>query len=149
MSDKEYQLKFKTDENELKYFVAFSYLQIKPLFKAKLLEFFDYDIQRAFETDENDLALFCEKTGVSVPKNFLSKKAKLNIEECYENAFLDKDVKILTIKDERYPSLLKEIPDYPISLYYKGDLESVSFDFNLAVVGSRNASINAKLALNI
>ena len=43
---------------------------------------------------------------------------------------------------------MKEIPDYPISLYYKGDLNSVSFDFNLAVVGSRNASTSAKLALN-
>ena len=35
-------------------------------------------------------------------------------------AFLDKNVKLLTIEDKEYPPLLKEIPDYPISLYYKG-----------------------------
>ena len=36
MSDSEYQLNFKTDDNDEKYFVAFSYLAIKPLIKSKL-----------------------------------------------------------------------------------------------------------------
>lgn len=148
MPNKEYQLKFEQEDNEIKYFIAFSYLQIRPLIKTKLLEYFDFDAKRAWLADENDLAMFAENTNISVPKAFLSKKAKIDVEECYKNALLDKNIKILTIKDEKYPPLLKEIPDYPIILYYKGDLETVSFDYPLAVVGSRNASMNAKLALN-
>lgn len=148
MPNKEYQLRFEQEDDEIKYFIAFSYLQVRPLLKTKLLEYFDFDVKRAWMTDENDLAMFSENMNITVPKTFLSKKEKINVEECYKNALLDKNIKILTIKDEKYPPLLKEIPDYPIMLYYKGDLESVSFDYPLAVVGSRNASMNAKLSLN-
>ena len=148
MSNKEYQLKFKTDDDEIKYFVAFSYIQATPLFKAKLFEYFDFDIKRAFLADEKDLIAFSETFDINVPKTFLSKKNKLDIDKCYKDAFLDEKVKALTVNDEKYPPLLKEIPDYPLLLYYKGDLESLSFDYNLAVVGSRSASTNAKLALN-
>ena len=148
MPKKEYQLKFNTDEDEIKYFVAFSYLFVKPLLKAKLLEYFDYSARLAWLADEKEMSVFSEKMDISIPKNYFSLKAKIDIEKCYKSAFEDKEVKILTIKDEKYPKLLKEIPDFPISLYYKGDIDSISFDYNLAVVGSRNASTNAKLALN-
>jgi DNA processing protein len=45
----------------------------------------------------------------------------------------------LTIDDERYPALLRLIPDPPRQLYAKGDL-SVLREPQLAVVGSRRAS---------
>ncbi len=49
------------------------------------------------------------------------------------------DVKILTLLDEDYPCLLKEIYDPPFVLYVKGEL--ISSDENaVAVVGSRGAS---------
>lgn len=136
------------ETDKAKYYAAFSFLFTKPLFKTKLLEYFDFDIKRAWLCDKNDLKSFYEQTQVSVPLNFLSQKAKLDLDECYQKAFLDKNVKLLTIEDKEYPPLLKEIPDYPISLYYKGDLNNISYDCNLAIVGSRSASIEAKLALD-
>ena len=148
MTQSEYQLNFNTDDDDKKYFVAFSYLQIKPLIKSKLFEYFDFDIKKAWCANKTELALFSEKTEIALPKNYFSLKDKINIEECYKEALKDKNIKILTYNDEKYPSLLKEIPDFPLCLYYKGDIESISYDYALAVVGSRNASTTAKLALN-
>ena len=148
MTQSEYQLNFNTDDDDKKYFVAFSYLQIKPLIKSKLFEYFDFDIKKAWCANKTELALFSEKTEIALPKNYFSLKDKINIEECYKEALIDKNIKILTYNDEKYPSLLKEIPDFPLCLYYKGDIESISYDYALAVVGSRNASTTAKLALN-
>jgi len=47
-------------------------------------------------------------------------------------------VEILTIMDEDYPALLKEIPDPPLVLYKKGPLKI--HERTLAVVGTRKAS---------
>ena len=118
------------------------------MLKTKLLEYYNFDIKKAWLADKNDLLAFCKQEEMPYPRAFVSQRAKLNVEECYKLAFEDKDVKILTIEDKKYPPLLKEIPDYPISLYYKGDLDSISYDCNLAIVGSRNASVEAKLALD-
>lgn len=136
------------NDEKNKYYAAFSFLTIQPIIKTKLLEYFNYDIKKAWHADKNDLMLFCEKTQTPFPRSFTSQRAKLDLDECYKKAFEDKNIKILTIEDEKYPPLLKEIPDYPISLYYKGDLNNISFDSNLAIVGSRNASTEAKLALD-
>ncbi len=35
----------------------------------------------------------------------------------------NKNIKIITINDEEYPQKLKNIYDYPILLYYKGNIE--------------------------
>jgi DNA processing protein len=44
---------------------------------------------------------------------------------------------ILTLSDNRYPILLKHIPDPPLVLYVKGDVTTLSKP-SIAVVGSRN-----------
>ena len=93
-------------------------MQVKPIFKSRLFEYFEYDIKRAFLADKNDIQSMAEYYDISIPRDFLEKKDKLNIEECFKNAFLDKNVKILTYEDEKYPPLLKEIPDFPLALFY-------------------------------
>lgn len=56
-----------------------------------------------------------------------------------ERAKLEKmGVNILTIKDSKYPKLLKNIPDAPIILYKKGRLK-IGTD-TIAIVGSRRAT---------
>jgi len=52
-------------------------------------------------------------------------------------------IKVLTIHDCKYPSLLKEIPDSPALLYVKGDIDVLS-DPAIAVVGSRKYSSYGK-----
>ena len=135
-------------QEKIKYYCAFSYLSIRPLFKAQLFEYFDYDIKRAFLAEEKDLIKVSEIYNTTIPKDFIQKRNSLDVEECYKNAFLDKEVKILTYEDDKYPKLLKEIPDFPLSLYYKGNLDILDFNYNLAIVGSRQASQNALLALD-
>ena len=46
--------------------------------------------------------------------------------------------KVVTIKDKKYPELLKKIgKDAPEKFYYKGDWDEKIFENCLAVVGSR------------
>ncbi len=136
-----------TDE-EAKYYCAFSYLDAKPIFKTKLLEYFDFDIKRAYHAQKTDLQKLAEKYDISIPRNFLEKISSIDPVESAFKAFSDKDVKLLKCSDEKFPKLLLQTPDYPISLYYKGNLENFDFNYNLAVVGSRKATESAKNALN-
>lgn len=136
------------NKNDIKYYAAFSFLNVRPLFKARLFEFFDYDIKRAFLANENNLKQVCDYYQMSFPKDFLSKIAKLDPDECFNKAFKDKNVKILTFNDEKYPPLLKQIPDFPLSLYYKGNLDIINYKYPIAIVGSRLASMRAKCALS-
>src|SRR5262245_8448361 len=60
-------------------------------------------------------------------------------------------VEVVTIEDEHYPSLLREIHDPPIALYLRGNLQKASSQPCLAVVGSRRAStygINAAISIS-
>ena len=52
---------------------------------------------------------------------------------------------VITIGDERYPRLLKEIDSPPKKLYYKGNWDSSIFENCLAVVGSRRMTTYGKL----
>lgn len=47
---------------------------------------------------------------------------------------------VITLADEAYPQLLREIYDPPIALYVKGDLEAALLRPAIAVVGSRRCS---------
>ncbi|HEC72936.1 MAG TPA: DNA-protecting protein DprA [Methylophaga aminisulfidivorans] len=50
---------------------------------------------------------------------------------------------IITIHDQRYPSLLKEISDPPCLLYVQGDVALLS-KWQLAIVGSRNPTASGR-----
>lgn len=132
----------KTQDTE-KYFTAFSFLaEIPSLFKKELYEFFDSDIERAWRADKNDLKQFEGK----VPRGYFDKKKKIDPSEVYLRVKKE-GYSFITIEDDLYPPLLREIPDYPLALYYEGDLAGCNFDKALAVVGSRKASESAKCAL--
>ena len=49
-------------------------------------------------------------------------------------------------EDPKYPALLKEIPDAPKQLYYKGEWNPYIFENCLAVVGSRHMTSYGKRA---
>ncbi len=145
--DKINQLKLEKDNDKLKYYAAFSYLFVRPYFKSKLLEYFDYDVERAFKADKNDLQQMASYYETAIPLNYLKKRDEINIEKAYNQAFLDDKVKMVTIEDDNYPPLLRQIPDFPLALYYKGDLKRIDNNHNVAIVGSRKASNSAKIGL--
>lgn len=151
MKEKFEQLQIETSEisreEKEKYYVGFNCLDIKPIFKSKLFEYFNYDIKKTFNCSKEDLLKFSEYFEISIPRDFLKKRDSLNLDEIYEQNFNNTGIKLLIFEDEKYPRLLKEIPDFPLSLFYKGNLENINDNFNLAVVGSRSATQNAKIAL--
>ena len=51
-----------------------------------------------------------------------------------------KDIHILTFRDAAYPGRLKNIPDPPLVLYYKGNLPDFDGTPLIGVVGTRKAS---------
>jgi DNA processing protein len=57
-------------------------------------------------------------------------------------------VQVITLADENYPYLLREIYDPPIALYVKGDLTAALSQPAIAVVGSRRCSTYGTNAAN-
>ena len=141
-------------ENLDKYYISMSNLCVhNPLFKAKLFEYFNFDIEKTFRVGKEDLKAFYEfnEGEVSVPRDFLAKRDVLNPDKIYEDYRIlagKEGVKYITYEDEKYPELLKNIPDFPLMLYYKGNFNDINFKRTVAFVGSRKASINAKEAVN-
>lgn len=145
--DKITQLKLNKDNDKLKYYVAFSYLHVRPFFKSKLVEYFDFDIERAYKADKNDLEQVASYYETIIPQGFIKKRDEIDVENAYKKAFSLEGVKIVTVEDDNYPPLLRQIPDFPLALYYKGDLSKIDYKYNVAVVGSRKASNCAKINL--
>ena len=79
------------------------------------------------------LELSAEARAALLDKN-LESSGKI-LEECEK-----KRLNILTIQDAAYPSRLKNIPDPPLVLYYKGQLPDFDAEPVIGVVGTRKAS---------
>lgn len=60
-----------------------------------------------------------------------------------------KDIKVITIFDEEYPDILREIYQPPWALFTKGDLSLLGNQPKLAVVGSRQATQYGKNAIRL
>ncbi len=137
-----------------KYYLAMSNLCISnPLFKAKLFEYFNFDIEKTFNAGKEDLkglSEFCDGE-ITIPRDFLKKRDEIDPDKVCED-FLSTaekyNIKYITYEDEKYPEMLKNIPDFPLMLYYKGSFDGINFNKTIAFVGSRKASINAKEALH-
>lgn len=83
------------------------------------------------------------KSSSSITSNQLQNISK-QIEEYEKN-----NIKVITIFDENYPSLLKEIYQPPWVLFVKGDLTLLEKQPKLAVVGSREATQYGKNAISV
>ena len=83
--------------------------------------------------------------GLNIKKaeNFLTLRDKVNPDKVLEEV-TRRNIKYLTLEDENYPVMLKNISDPPAVLYYKGSLDICNLEKTLAVVGSRRASYSAK-----
>ena len=128
-----------------KFWTAFASIeQLDSTFIQRLYNYFG-DIEDAWNATIHDLK---QIEGLSVRKaeNFISKKAGVNPDKTFDFV-LSKGIKILTFDDDRYPYILRQISNPPMTLFYKGDLFSCNLDRTLAFVGSRRASFNGKEAV--
>ncbi len=125
-----------------KYWIAFSSIeQIDSLFIQKLYNYFG-DIEKAFNCSLNDLKNI---DGLSVKKaeKFLNLRDKVDIDRTFTEVET-RGINFLTLEDDNYPKLLKNIDNPPAVLYYKGKLFDCNLEKTLAVVGSRKASYNGR-----
>lgn len=125
-----------------KFWIAFSSIeQLDSLFIQRLYEHFG-DIETAFNADLSELKNI---EGLSVKKceTFLKMRDKVDVDRRYADVET-RGINFLTLEDESYPQLLRQISNPPVVLYYKGKLFDCNLDKTLAVVGSRRASSNGK-----
>ncbi len=142
------QEKIPFDENFDKYYIAISSLtEISPVLKTALLEYFNLNPINFINLSEDDLNLFASNyPEIKIPRNFLAKIKELEVDKIYDEV-ISSGFDYITIQNENYPHLLKEIQDYPCVLFYKGKYSPEIFENTLAIVGSRRASENAKSSL--
>lgn len=125
-----------------KFWIAFSAIeQIDSRFVQRLYNYFG-DIETAFKASLADLSNI-DELNVKKAEAFVRERAKINPDKVLDEV-LRRNISFLTLEDENYPYLLKNIPDPPAVLYVKGDLLRCNLEKTLAVVGSRKASTNAK-----
>jgi len=133
------------DMSDLKYWVAISQnIKIGAARFKKLYNFFP-DMETVWkEATTTDLteAGFTE----NIAEDFVIRRHDTNPDEEMEK-MAKENIKAVTVHDEKYPSMLKELFTPPAILYYKGDIESIT-PHSLAIVGTRKISSYGKLITN-
>jgi DNA processing protein len=80
--------------------------------------------------------------------NDLTRKQDISLDPLQEWGKLEKNkIKFITLSEEAYPPLLKEIPYPPLGIYVKGEIPEYNKYYYLAVVGTRKISSYGKLAI--
>ncbi|MBN1618813.1 DNA-protecting protein DprA [Candidatus Dojkabacteria bacterium] len=83
-----------------------------------------------------------KKLGITDFKSFVADQLQLKYEELSAENIMRKcshaGVEIIPFWDDRYPKLLKKIPDYPAFLFVKGNPAALKNEFSISVVGTRS-----------
>lgn len=123
---------------ELKYWLAFSKCnRVGNVFIEKIYERFK-SLNEAWHASSSDLLFYSDLTHKQI-EEFAQERKKINPEQLIDELF-EKDISVITIADDNYPPLLKEIPKRPAIFYFRGNLKECNLSKTLAVVGSRKLS---------
>lgn len=109
---------------------------IENLGPARIKKLFDYfgSFENIWNANFSDFSQF--KFPEKLTENFKSAKKNLNPED-YFLKLQKSGIKVITIFDENYPKLLKEISGAPIIIYYKGEITDEMLSRCFGVVGTR------------
>lgn len=125
-----------SDTNELKYCIGFTRIPGIGKSRLALLKTHFDSLSNAWHAARTDLiaAGLDEKTANAIAEFRQSFSPDDELQR------LDKyNIKVLTVESPDYPTLLKEIEDYPPILYVRGELKSTD-SASIAVVGTRRAT---------
>lgn len=123
-------------DEDRQYWVAFSVFPgIGPVRFKLLLEYFG-TAKAAWEAPVSLLKK--TKLGDTLTDQFIDFRKKFSINE-YVNVLLREHISVLTLADDRYPRLLKQISDAPFVLYIKGRKPHAPIDMEktIGIVGTR------------
>src|SRR4030042_2672497 len=116
------------------YYLGFSLSNgIGPKTFRQLLNYFK-TARKAWEVSGSELKK--AGRGEKTTQRFLDFKSKFDFENYQRKLKLTK-ADFIALCDKEYPALLKQIPNPPIVLFYKGNLKNINFDKTIAVVGTR------------
>ena len=130
-------------EEEKRYWIWFSLIKglgIKR--KKQLLEIYKTP-EKIYTLNKNDL-LKIKGIGNETINNILDEKTRKDVDK-HISYMLKNNINIISIVDKEYPNILKEIYDFPISLYVKGNKDILN-NRNIAIIGCREASDYGKKA---
>lgn len=108
---------------------------IGPVLEKRLLERFKYP-QAIYEAYEEEL-LSVEGIGSVLAKAIRAQRSLDQAKKVVDEA-MTRDIELLTYHDRLYPDLVKEYPEAPTLLYYKGQLRKTGA--GVAIVGSRRCT---------
>ena len=130
-------------EEEKRYWIWFSLIKGLGLKRKKqLLEIYKTP-EKIYTLNKNDL-LKIKGIGNETINNILDKKIRKEVDK-HISYMLKNNINIISIQDKEYPNNLKEIYDFPISLYIKGNKDILN-NKNIAIIGCREASDYGKKA---
>lgn len=120
---------------DLKYWVYLNYFpKFGPIRFKKIIKNFD-NMENAFNAHYKELISAGIEENIVMEFIAFKNKMELTPDQIMEN--LEKEnIKVITIKNNLYPNLLKEIYNPPPVLYYKGNID-LNNEFSIAVVGTR------------
>ena len=87
-------------------------------------------LKKYFKIDDETVNIIYESRNADFSEKF-KKLEKLNI-------------KVISMKDEKYPERLKQIAQPPVFLYYRGDISLAGKEKIIAVVGTRKPTVYGK-----
>ena len=125
------------DVQELKYWVGFNRITGIGRVRFSQLENYFGNLENAWKAGYDDL----KKAGLDniAVQAIVTERPQISPDAEMEK--LDRfGVKVFTYHDDRYPSRLKEIYDYPPVLYIRGSIESRD-EYCVGVVGTRRATV--------
>jgi DNA processing protein len=122
--------------SDLKYWAALNAFQkFGPVRFNKIKKYF-VNMEEAFKSSAK--VLIAAGIEESVAEEFIIKRSQINPDKIMEELDREK-ISLLTIEDQNYSHLLKEIYNPPWLLYYKGNID-LNNEFTIGVVGTRKIS---------
>ncbi len=126
-----------TDPNNLVYWIWLSKIPtIGIKTRRLLLEAFDGDPRKIYEADEEEYGQISQ-IGSKRARNIVNNKS-LDVAERILDKCIKNHISILTLEDDAYPAMVKEIEDMPTHLYYKGTPRLSPA--GVAIVGARRCT---------
>lgn len=117
------------------YWIWLSILNLKPIEKVKLIEYFK-NPKKIYELLKKDLEKLTDSE--ELIKKLTDKSKKKEAEEILREVTTN-HIKVITCNSNAYSKYLKQIYDYPIVLYAKGNIELLNKK-SITIVGSRDCS---------
>ncbi len=124
-------------ENDLKYWLALNRITSVGAVRLKKIYSYFSSMQLAWQASFNEF----KQAGLeeSVITRILAERKEIEPDRELEK-ILNENIQAVTLADNNYPRLLKEIYAAPALLYYKGQLKNAGDDFSIAIVGTRKFS---------